>query len=230
MPHPLWRAAVLPLLLSLAVPIAAASPPASWDGLMHVKSKKVQAVYLLPGADFRSYTKVMIDPPEFAFKKNWQRDHNTDIDPSQNISNAQVRDILDQAKTGFHTLFVEAYQKAGYQVVTTPGADVLRISTAVVNLDIAAPDTMSAGMQWTFTKEAGGGTLVVEARDSTTGALLGRAVDARVMDDMRPYLRNRASNYEDFRDLFSRWAKLSAEGLNELKLYSPLGPNGQPQR
>jgi len=230
MPNRLCRAIAVPLLLSLATPVSAAAPPASWDGLSHVKSSKIQAVYLLPGADFRAYSKVMIDPPEFAFRKDWQREHNAGIDPSQNISNAQVRDILEQVKTGFHTLFVEAYQKAGYQVVSTPGADVLRISTAVVNLDVAAPDTMSAGMQWTFTSEAGGGTLVVEARDSTTGALLGRAVDARVMDDTRPYLRNRATNYEDFRDLFARWAKLSAEGLNELKLHSPLGADGKPQR
>src|SRR5688500_6188833 len=35
----------------------AAPPPATWDGLTHVKAKKVDAVYLLPGADFRGYTK-----------------------------------------------------------------------------------------------------------------------------------------------------------------------------
>jgi len=195
-----------------------------------VKSKKVQEVYLLPGADFRGYTKVIIDPPEIAFRKDWQREHGPSADPGNSISNSQVRDILEKAKTGFHTVFVDAYQKAGYQVVTEPGPDVLRISTAVVNLDIVAPDTMSAGMEWTFSKDSGGGTLVVEACDSATNALLGRAVDARVMEDMRPYLRNRASNYEDFRSLFERWAKLSAEGLGQLKQMSPISPGTPPRK
>lgn len=133
-----------PVLLSLVVPgpLSAASPPENWDGLTHVKSKKVQAVYLLPGADFRGYSKVMIDPPEIAFRKDWQREHDRTRDPENAISNAQVRDILEQAKTGFQKVFVEAYQKAGYEVVTTAGPDVLRISTAVVNLDVQAPDTM----------------------------------------------------------------------------------------
>ncbi|WP_395335453.1 DUF3313 family protein [Novosphingobium sp. BL-8H] len=226
----LCRSLILPLALALALPASAAAPPATWDGLSHVKSKKVQEVYLLPGADFRVYTKVIIDPPEIAFRKDWQREHGPASDPAQSISNSQVRDILEQAKTGFHTVFVDAYQKAGYQVVTQAGPDVLRISTAVVNLDVVAPDTMSAGMEWTFSKDAGGGTLVVEARDSATNALLGRAVDARVMEDMRPYLRNRASNYEDFRNLFERWAKLSAEGLNQLKQSSPINPGAAPRK
>ena len=50
--------------LALAGVVSAADMPENWDGLVEVKPKRMDAAYLLPGADFRSYTKVMIDPSE----------------------------------------------------------------------------------------------------------------------------------------------------------------------
>ena len=64
---------VLALLLGTAI---AEEAPASWDGLVEVKPKKMDLVYLLPGADFRPYTKVMVDPTEVAFRKDWLKDMN----------------------------------------------------------------------------------------------------------------------------------------------------------
>ncbi len=45
--------------------------PDNWDGLVRVKPKRMDAAYVAPGADFRAYTKVMLDPAEVAFKKDW---------------------------------------------------------------------------------------------------------------------------------------------------------------
>lgn len=217
--------ALLPLLLTAASPAFSAKAPDTWDGLLHVPSKKLEAVYLQPNADFRTYTKVMLDPAEIAFRKNWQRDHSS-LTATGQISNEQAQRILDDAKAGFQKLFVDAYQKAGYQVVDQIGPDVLRVSTAVVDLDVTAPDTMSAGRTWTFSKEAGSATLVLEARDSQTGAILGRAVDKRALDDVRPYIRNTVTNSSEFEQLFASWAKKSAAGLGELKSLSPVNVEG----
>ena len=70
-------------LLFLAGPILVAAraafaeePPTTWDGLVRVESKKLRLVYLRPGADFRAYSKVMLDPTEVAFRKNWLRNYN----------------------------------------------------------------------------------------------------------------------------------------------------------
>jgi hypothetical protein len=49
--------------------------PDTWDGLVEVKPKRMDAAYLLPGADFRSYTKVMIDPSEVAFREKLAAQH-----------------------------------------------------------------------------------------------------------------------------------------------------------
>jgi len=214
------------LLAVSAAPILAQTKD-NWDGLIRVKSKNIEMVYLLPQADFRSYTKVMLDPSEVAFRKKWQRDQNSSrMDLSRRVSDEDARKILDAAKEGLNKEFRKAYEKAGYQVVDAPGADVLRMRTAVINLDVAAPDIMSPGRSRTYSREAGGATLVLEARDSLSGQILGRAVDAQTTGDIGPYLRNSVTNAAEFEDLFSSWAKASANGLGKLKALSPIDPTG----
>src|SRR5436190_1305918 len=80
-PAPLFAAiCVIACLLGGAAPAAlAAKPPATWDGLTLVKSKRFDAVYLAPDADFSSYRKVMLDPTEVAFRKNWVSDYNSTV-------------------------------------------------------------------------------------------------------------------------------------------------------
>ena len=70
--------------IAVAAPLAGQGEPVgqatetNWDGLVRVKAKKLDYVYLAPEADFRRYTKVLIDPTEVSFRKNWQRDQNRD--------------------------------------------------------------------------------------------------------------------------------------------------------
>ena len=216
------------LLATATVPAAIAQDKHSWDNLLRVKAKKMDAVYLLPQADFRGYTKVMLDPTQVAMRKDWKRDRNNEtVGIFEDVTDRDVTRILTEARTGFEKLLREAYTKAGYQIVTEPAADVLRIETAVVDIDVEAQDTMSAGMTRVYTHEAGGAVLVVEARDSVTGAVLGRAVDGDTTGDLGPYLRNRATNTGEFEQLFSHWAKVSVDGLAELKQLSPVDAQGR---
>jgi len=213
--------------LLLATPnVVSAKPPDTWDNLIKVDSKRLKAVYLLPNADFRSYTKVILDPTQVAFKPNWQNDINdSSVGLANRVSDKQANQIATLARTGFEKAFAKAFGDAGYQVVTTPGPDVLRIVTAVLNLYIDAPDT-GMSMATKYSAEAGQATVVVEVRDSQTNAVLGRAVDAQIAGDMAG-MRTRASNTEDFKFLFEQWAKTSARGLGELKAMSPIDAEGQ---
>jgi hypothetical protein len=201
----------------------AADTPTNWDGLTQVKSKKLDAVYLLPEADFRTYTKVILDPPESAFQKNWVRDYNRSTSTlSGRISDKEAAEGLKKVSEGFAEVLTEEYQKGGYQIVTEPGPDVLRIRTGVVNLSVNAPDVPQAGRVNTFSEEAGEATLVIEVRDSLTNALMGRALDRRIAGDTGTYLRNSVTNWGDFHDLFKTWAKASVAGLATLKEMSPV--------
>ena len=219
----LLGAAVPPALPAFA---ATATGPNSYDGLMPVNARRVDSLYVAPGADFRVYTKVMLDPTEVAFQRNWLRDFNRNaVSLGQRMSDADAKAMLDAARTGFEQIFTQAYNEAGYQVVTEPGPDVLRVRTAVLNLSVTAPDQMTAGRSRTFAREAGFATVVLEVRDSLSGALLGRAIDSRTAGDNGPMIRNRVTNRADFERLFRTWARISVNGMAELKAQSPF-PGG----
>jgi hypothetical protein len=71
--------------------------------------------------------------------------------------------------------------------------------------------------------EAGHATLFLEARDSVTGALIGRALDKReTRSTGRVQLANRTTNTADFRQLFRHWADICLKGMEELRAHSPV--------
>ena len=224
-PVRLWRsiAAMLSAAAVICGPSAIAKPPTNWDGLVQVKSKRLNYVYLMPGADFRAYTKVMIDPTEVAFRKDWRSDYNSSSSSlSGRVSESELERTIKEAIPVATDIFASAWQKGGYAVVTSPGPDVLRVRTGVLNISVNAPDRPSAGRSYSFAPEAGSATLFVEARDSESGALLGRAVDNRVVGDYTSNWRTTASNRGDFRDVVETWAQASVRGLAELKALSPI--------
>jgi hypothetical protein len=100
----------------------------------------------------------------------------------------------------------------------------MRVKTGVVNVWVTAPDQPTAGRSYSFSQEAGHATLFVEARDSMTGALLGRAVDQRIVGDNFTTWRTSVSNRGDFREQVEQWADVSVRGISELKALSPIRP------
>jgi hypothetical protein len=215
--------------LAVAAPASGGLPEGQWDGLTRVKTKKVNALYLLPGADFRTYAKVRLEPAEMAFRKNWMRDQNVSRRGlSGRISDADVRRALDDGAESVNRIFAEAFRKAGYTLVAETGPDVLSIKPMVLNITVSAPETRVAGSYHSFSVEAGAATMVVEARDSLSHQLLGRAVDSQVVGDSgRGGLHNRASNFADFEFAFSGWAKRAAAGIERLKAVSPIDAQGR---
>ena len=108
----LCAAALAPALVQPLAALARDLPP-TWDNLVLVKSKRLEAVYLLPGADFRTYTKVMLDPTEVAFRKDWMRDYNE-----------QAR-VFNTKVNGFFARFVANHYgfKPAEYFEATPGSE-----------------------------------------------------------------------------------------------------------
>lgn len=212
-------AGILALLL-LGTEATVLAAPDTWDNLTKVKSKRLDNVYLLPGADFRQFNKVMLDLTEVAFAKNWRRDYNRSTSTGDQITERELQEMIEEARTGARDVFAEALTEGGYVVVTEPGPDVLRLRTAVIDISVVAPEPMTAGRSRVYSSEAGDATLVVEVRDSETGAILGRAVDQRIVDGTSFQRRTSVSNRSDFRQLVRRWAKATVQGLNELRQLS----------
>ncbi len=225
-----WTAVTHGLLIGLIVTAALAAEvttPPELIGLVQVKARSVDSAYLLPGTDFRPYTKVLIDPAEVAFRKDWKREMNSR--PGQHIDDADANAIMEAARSGFADVWAKAFSKAGYEVVSTDGPDVLRLSPAISNLYINAPDTMSAGRSKTYTVEAGEATLALQVRDSQTGATVGFAADRRRTRSSggRMQWTTSVSNRADFEDLFRQWAAICVDALQSLKAISPVQPKAK---
>ena len=198
-----------------ALPATAAdAPPAEWDGLVRVNSKQIDHLYKLPEADFSGYKRVRLDPIEVEFDKNW-KPNAAERSPSRRLDNSDLEKIKKTLAEEFRKVFTEELSNNGYPVVTEDGDDVLRVSAAIANLYITAPDKMSAGRSRTYTTNAGHMTLVAELRDSVTGKLMARAVDSVQARDTGTFMiTTSVSNLAGARTALSKWARVLREGLD----------------
>lgn len=179
----------------------------SADGLQKIKVKGIDLAYGRPGATLAVYNRVMLDPVEVAFHKNW--------DPEKAGSRFKLTtEERENIKTGVAKLvrdeFVKELQtKSSYQVVDAPGDDVLRVRANIANLYVNAPDTMTAGRTKTYTVSAGEMTLIMELYDSGTGQVLARVIDRReARDTGMMTLTNSVVNASEARLIASSWARI----------------------
>jgi hypothetical protein len=227
-----WSLLVIGLVTGLTQAGAASAAqvlPPPFDELVQVKSRQLDAVFLLPGANFSEYSKkVMIDPVDVSFRDGWLRSQNRSRGASRRISQADAEQILQAARSGFQDIFAAAFTAKGYEIVTSAAPDVLRLTPAVVNLSVNAPQPTAAGVSRSYTVEAGEATLTLEARDSMTGAILGVAIDrSRTRQSAQVTFTTSASNRADFEALFRSWANIAANGLEQLKSATPVAAPAQ---
>ncbi len=159
-------------------------PKVTSDGLNLVEGTKAAAVWVLDGADFSEYNRVMILDVGVGFKKNWRRDYNRDaVSLGSQVSKSDADKIKQRVADEFKTVFTNELTKAGYEVsnynLDLAAHDILVLRPAIMDLDVTAPDTSSATRSYTYTASAGAMTLYLEFYDSVTSALLGRAVDRK---------------------------------------------------
>ena len=198
-----------------------ARPPANWDGLVQVPAKRADYLYLRPGADFRDYRSIMLDPTEVAFRKNWAKDINQSRRGLSRISDADVRHAIDEAQAKLKSIFEKRFSETGFRLVSAPEEKALRVFVGVANVDVTAPEIRSAGRNRVFSEGGGQATLVIEVRDSLSGELLGRAVEHGAVGDHLITMRTSASNWADFEALFDEWARISAKGFQQLMTAAP---------
>ena len=186
---------------------------------MLVPDTRFGAVYKRPGVDLAVYDSYGLAPCEVAFRKNWQRDQNSSrLNLSSRVTQKDVDRIKDKLGEACEQYFREALEQAPpYPLVErfSDGEQVLVLRPAIINLDIAAPETRSAGMQRTYTTEAGEMTLLLELFDGTTGEILVRVIDQQRSRETS-YLQwsSSVTNEADARRILSRWAGQFRKGLD----------------
>lgn len=208
------------------VALAAKKPPEEWDGLKLVKVKGIDAAYVRPGADISGYTKVIIDPIQVAFAKDWDKKSSI---YKQKLTTAQ----LDEIKTKLGKLAEETFDEVlskdnGYQIVTAPGPDVMRFSSAIVDLWPRAPDTQEPGRNYVYTTSAGSAVLYAELRDSETNQLFARVVDGREARNSGTFRwTNSVENTAEARAMVQDWARILRKRLDAVRASGGTAPAAQ---
>jgi Protein of unknown function (DUF3313) len=191
--------------------LADSNPPPDDEGLVAVNVKGLDHVYARPGANLSQYDKIMLDPVEVSFSKNWKPD------PAGGpITAAEKQTIRD----GLARIFRDELQKqlggpGGYPLVHTADADVLRIRAEIRDLYINAPDVPRAASKRTYAVSVGEMRLVAELRDASTGSLIARVIDYK-KDPDAPWLHltTRVDNAAAARRAVADWAKILRRRLD----------------
>lgn len=213
---------IVTLFLAMAATFALAKtdlPAVSHDGLHLMPDTKLRAVYMKSGADLSQYDKVKLLDAYVAFRKNWKREHNEDESFEMRVSDKDMKEIRDRVAMEFAKEFTKVLStEGGHEVVKDAGEGVLILRPAIINLDVTAPDLMTAGMSQTVVASAGSMTLYLELYDGKTNAIIARIIDPEAADNVGiAQVANRVTNTADFDRVLRRWAEILNKHLAQVK-------------
>jgi hypothetical protein len=179
-------------------------------GTLHkVDNARVGLAYVDPNADFSQYTRIILDPLEV--------DKVTIVQPSRGSANRRNEWVLtdkDKAalQKSYAEVFVRELEETGdYQIVTEPGADVLRVTASLLGIapSAAKDDNKSRGVGRTRVYSANSGSMAIAFgfSDSQSGEILGIVKDTRSGSPTWG-VNNSVTNMSDVRFMFGRWARM----------------------
>jgi len=203
----LYLAVVMAGLITLPAAQAEDSS-AQFENLVPVEDAQLAVAYIDPNADFSVFKRAMLLDTFVAFRSGWARDQRRGTRRTRISSNDMER-IKARVSELFNSVFIEVLEADdGFEIVAEPDYDVLLIRAAIIDLDVTAPDTSSAGRSRTYTADSGAATLYIELFDSVSGQIIGRAFDRQSARNNTSMMRwtNRASNTADARRVFRSWA------------------------
>jgi hypothetical protein len=188
------------------------------DGLVRVEKSVVDAAWVKPDLDLTPYKKLMVVSQGVSFRKlkpvsDFQARSESQF-PVKEENKQQLSDILKEAFSE------ELAKNERYQVVTTPGPDVLLIVGAVIDVvSNIPPDVDSArfGRGGVYLTSVGEATLVIELRDSESGEILARAADRRAAESAFAFEVNNVTAWSEVRRLARSWASLLSRRLEEIE-------------
>ncbi len=176
------------------------------ENLVPVESTNVAMAYIDPNANFGVFKRIALLEPTVAFRANWRRDQNRSF--ANRVSAKDMERIKSDVAALFERVFTERLEAAGFKVVDGAAEDILLLRAAIIDLDVTAPDNMTAGRSKTFTTSAGSATLYMELYDSLSGDIIGRAADRQTVRQAKGRLSwtNSVTNKGDAQRMMRRWA------------------------
>ncbi|MBU2676364.1 MAG: DUF3313 domain-containing protein [Gammaproteobacteria bacterium] len=192
-------------------PSAMASDSYNFEGLEKVDARGLDIAFIRPGVKFSSYTGLLLDPPELAFRTPDRATKEIALTPTQK---SMFRDSVEQH------FQAELGTLESLKLVVEPGPDILRLKIRVQDISARVlPQSGGAGGWSNILLDAvGEATLVLELRDSESDEILARGVDARAIEGggMRQKGGVIATKWSEVEELCKRWASIARQRLDAL--------------
>ena len=171
-------------------------------------------VQFTAGARSLAQRKLLVEPATVQFHRGFLDEMATGRGRVQRMSRAEVDRLAAEMGETFQKALAEALKARGFEVVATPGADVLRVSPSLQDLYVYAPEGSAAGgVVKQYVREAGSAAMRVEVRDAG-GAPIAVASDRATTGRIEPFSRaSDVSNRFWFDAMFRRSAEEMAVAL-----------------
>jgi hypothetical protein len=169
-----------------------------WTGLEPVEMHGMDYAAVDPLTDFGSYSRVIVDPVEVSFVRDWEpQKPGSSFDATERDLDRLKQDLSEVVHDGFVR---EIREGDRYEVTDLPGPGVLRIHARLVDVRLNAPHLPTTARTEQFARSAGEWTLVADLVDTQSGAVVARLVD-RWEDPEEQYLQ-RMTRVENTRALW----------------------------
>ena len=186
----------------------------TFDGLHELKNSAADIAWAMPGVDLSGFTKIMVQKTGIEFRPGGEAGRS-----SFSRSSTGPFEVTEQQKARFQEIVKEVVQEelgksTEFALVDKPGPDVLLIRMALLDIvSFVPPDPM--GRSDIFLRDIGEVTLVLELRDSITGAILVRAIHRDAVGSSNRMNRSsRAANAAEVRRLIRRWMSTLRDRLD----------------
>ena len=203
----LYRYLVISLLLFSALTLANPDPDQAGGPYEILKYETPDGAILVEAnVDWSAYTKVQLTRGTVGFRENWVRDQ-------RNLNSTVIRESdLERVKTEMADLLEKVLirnlsERDSYALTAESGADVLRFTPNIVNLDIYTPDFLRDYVGHELTDAQGSMVIVLDIHDSVSGKLLASAVQ-KLQDAQSGYFEStsRGTHKTAFRRMMERWS------------------------
>jgi hypothetical protein len=203
----LYRCLVLSLLLFSMFALAESNQSQANGPYGVIKYQTPDGAILVDAdVDWSSYTKVQVKRGTVEFRENWVRDQ-------KRLTSSVIREKdLERVKTDMSDLLEKVLRRnlsemEAYTLSDESGADVLRFTPGIIDLDIYTPDFLRNFVGHELTDAQGSMVLVLDINDSVSGKLLATAVQKQIYAESGYFeSTSRGTNKTAFRRMMENWS------------------------
>ena len=188
----------------------------TFDGLVRVTDTEMDEAWVMPGYDPASYTKIMFRGTGIEYRpaKPGSR---------MRVGNQTQFKVSEKSRTRLEKVVTEEFKKQliqieGYEITDVVGPSTLLLTVGLKDVVSHVPEEL-IGRHEIYLSEVGTATLVLEFRDSESGAVMVRGADRRAAERYgREFQRSSSvTNWPVIKRLAATWAKGLKRGIEDMR-------------